>query len=146
MKNKKSLMLILSIIGGLFGYFCLNNIRTEFRVLFLVAVFIGTIVYIIEGKKNNYNKVSLKISILALMLCVTLFMNDLIIHKYPQFLYLQGNVIALIVVIISLMIIISAIHYIKVSSRRNGVLMIALLSFMILCVIVIIIAAILKSK
>lgn len=44
-------MLILSIIGGLFGCFCLNNIRTKFRVLFLVAVFIGTTVYIVEGKK-----------------------------------------------------------------------------------------------
>lgn len=144
--NRKSLVLILSIAGGLFGYFCLNNIQTELRVLFLVAVFIATTVYIVEGEKNNYNKVSLKISILALMLCVTLFMNELITHKYPEFLYLQGYVIALIVVIISVMIIISVIHYIKVSTRRNGVLMIELLSFMILCLIVIIIAAILKSK
>lgn len=105
MKNRKSLVLILSIAGGLFGYLCLNNIQTELRVLFLVAVFIATTVYIVEGKKNNYNKVSLKISILALILCITLFMNGIITYKYPEFLYLQGYVIALIVVIISVMLI-----------------------------------------
>lgn len=118
----------------------------EFRILFLVSVFILVMAYIVEGKKNNYNKVSLKISILALILCVTLFVNDLIMNKYPEFLYLQGYVIALIIGIISVMIIISAIYYIKVSNRRNRALMIAMLSFMILCVIVIIIAEVLKDK
>lgn len=139
-------MSILSIACGLFGYFCWNNVRSEFRILFLVAVFILVMAYIMEGKKNNYNKVSLKISILALMLSVTLFVNELITYKYPEFLYLQGYIISLTIVIISVMLIVSAIYYIKASNRRKRALMIAIISFMILCVIVIIIAAVLKNK
>ncbi|MEA4825208.1 MAG: hypothetical protein VB130_01040, partial [Clostridium sp.] len=111
MKNRKALHTMLYILGCTFGYLCLNNFQIKFKILFFVFMFVAPIVYIVEAKKNNYNKVSLIISILVLILSITLLMNELVTGEYHQLLYLQGYFVALITVIITAILIISSIYY-----------------------------------
>lgn len=145
MKNRRDLQTILYIMAGIFGYFCLKHFRIEFKILFFVFMFVAAIVYIIEAKKNNYNKVSLTISILVLMLSIALLINDLITSEYIELLYLQGYFVALIAVIISAILIIGSVYYIKVSSRKNVILMVVILSIMALCIVLLIISVIQKN-
>ncbi len=135
MGNRRMLFTTFSIVGVIFGYFYLNHLPLEFRFLFYAFVIVSTIMYIIKGRKGNYNKTSITISVLALMLFMLLFMNDLVTQEYTEYLYLQGYIMGLLIVDISAMIIVSAVNYIKVSNRRNRTLMITALLFIALCVI-----------
>lgn len=145
MKDRGALQTILYIMAGIFGYLCLSHFSIEFKILFFIFTLVAAIIYIIEAKKNNYNKVSLIISILILMLSITLFINELITDKYPGLLYLQGYFMALIAVILSVVLIISSVYYIKVSSKSNRILMIVILSIIVVSIVFIIISVILKN-
>lgn len=144
MKNRKAIQTILYILAGIFGYYGLKYFQIEFKILFFVLMFIAAIVYIFEAKKNNYNKVSLLISTLVLMLSIALLINELITDKYTELLYLQGYFLAIIAVIISAILIVGSVYYIKLSSKRNRILMVVILSIMALCIVLIIISAIVK--
>lgn len=145
MKNKKDLMTRLSIAGAMFGYFFQSYFPIWIRLLFAIFASVAVIVYVVEGKKNNYSKISIIISKLGLMLFITIFINDLVIYKYPEFLGYQGFIMALTAILIFIMMIIGGVNYINISNKREGFIAKILLSFIILMIVIVIIGIVLKK-
>jgi hypothetical protein len=145
MNGKRGLMRILLIAAGVFGYFYLGHFQIGFRLLFMILGFITIMIYTVESVKNNYNKISIQISILVATTLIVLFVNEIIEFRYSELLYLQGYFMALLAVLIITIMIVGAVNYISVSNKKNGIIMIIILSFIMLDVIFVIIIIILKK-
>jgi hypothetical protein len=111
----------------------------------MILGFITIMIYTVESVKNNYNKISIQISILVATTLIVLFVNEIIEFRYSELLYLQGYFMALLAVLIITIMIVGAVNYISVSNKKNGIIMIIILSFIMLDVIFVIIIIILKK-
>ena len=78
MNDKRGLLKILLVVAGILGYFYLGHLEIEFRLLFMLLGFIASIIYIVKGIRNNYNKISIQISIFVSIMFIVLFVNEII--------------------------------------------------------------------
>lgn len=145
MKDKKDLMRRLSIAGCAFGYFCMVRFPIGFRLLFIVMALMAVIVYIVESFKNKYSKISIIVSVLTLFMFIILFIDEIIIYKYPQFLGYRGYIILLGTIIIVIMLIFSANNYIK-TANKEAVLFTKVLSLLILIGLILVIILVALKK
>jgi len=119
MKDKKDLMKRLSIAGGAFGYFCMKRFPVEFKLLFLFMALLAVIIYIREGIKNNYSRISIVVSVLSILMIIILLIDEIIIYKYPQFVEYRGYIMAMGTIIIIGIIICGDINYNKTANKKE---------------------------
>ncbi|WP_055666116.1 hypothetical protein [Desnuesiella massiliensis] len=145
MKNKKDLMTKLSILGGAFGYFCLGSFPIGFRLLFIIIAFLVVMLYTIRSIKNKDSKNSIVLSILILFTFIILFVDEIIIYEYPQFLGYRRYIMLLGSIIVIIMIVSSAINYIKLANKGEVIFTKVLLILILIGVVIVVILVLLKK-
>lgn len=145
MKNKKDLMTKLAVVGGGIGYFCMARFPIGIRISFIVIALFAIVIYTVESIKNKYNRISTIFSILLLVTFIILFVDEMIINKYPQFLGYRSYTMVIGAIIIIIMLVYSAINYIKLANRKEIVFTKILLLFMLVGIILLAILVVLKK-
>lgn len=145
MKDKKSLMAMLSVAGATFGYYGFTRFSEQFKCVFLVLSCIAIFVYISESIRNKYKRIHIVISILALVLNIAILMTLQVINHNTGFYISNTYILIFIGIIITLIFIISILNFMKTATAKQALGMKILIAIMLICIFIIIVAIIAKS-
>ena len=138
-------MKIVIIAGGLFGYFGMKYLAISFRLVLVALMFLAVILYIVESIKNKYDKISIVVSILGLMMFLVVFIEQLILYKYPELLKFRGYILMFGLIIVMCFIIVGSINYMKTADKRQAFNLKLGLLFLVISIIIVALLVALKK-